>query len=142
MQIWKLCNLSECFNTAGVLHSCTQAMQRSSMSYGHQSYSVHFPFRHSSSFSVASSLSSSPVCIVFDGVMSPTCLVKARAADLCSIKRLWLQLLKMPKGWSFVQGAAFLVQSLTAYYGLKNLGNIKAWPFHPLTSVHMAIVTQ
>lgn len=35
------------------------------------------------------------------------------------------QLLKMPKGWSLVQGAAFLVQSLTAYYGLKSLGDIK-----------------
>ncbi|KAL0036568.1 hypothetical protein WJX79_000784 [Trebouxia sp. C0005] len=35
------------------------------------------------------------------------------------------QLLKMPKGWSFVQGAAFLVQSLTAYYGLKSLGDIQ-----------------
>ena len=31
----------------------------------------------------------------------------------------------MPEGWSFAQGAAFLVQSLTAYYGLKSLGNIK-----------------
>ncbi len=48
----------------------------------------------------------------------------------------------MPKGWSFVQGAAFLVQSLTAYYGLKSLGDIKARSFHPLTSLRMAIVTQ
>lgn len=36
-----------------------------------------------------------------------------------------VQLLKMPTGWSFTQGAAFLVQSLTAYYGLKSLGNIQ-----------------
>lgn len=36
------------------------------------------------------------------------------------------QLLKMPSGWSFAQGAAFLVQSLTAYYGLKSLGNLQA----------------
>ena len=36
-----------------------------------------------------------------------------------------VQLLKMPTGWSFPQGAAFLVQSLTAYYGLKNLGNLQ-----------------
>ncbi len=74
--------------------------------------------------------------------MHSTYRVKARAADLCPIKRLWLQLLKMPEGWSFVQGAAFLVQSLTAYYGLKSLGDIKAQPFHPLTSLQMAIVTQ
>ena len=36
-----------------------------------------------------------------------------------------VQLLKMPGGWSFTQGAAFLVQSLTAYYGLKSLGNLQ-----------------
>ena len=74
--------------------------------------------------------------------MHSTYCVKAHTADLCPIKRLWLQLLKMPKEWSFVQGAAFLVQSLTAYYGLKSLGDIKAWPLHPLTSLHMAIITQ
>ena len=36
-----------------------------------------------------------------------------------------VQLLKLPEGWSFAEGAAFLVQSLTAYYGLKSLGDIK-----------------
>jgi hypothetical protein len=70
-----------------------------------------------------------------------TYLVTAHIADLYPIKRLWLQLLKMPEGWSFVQGAAFLVQSLTAYYGLKSLGDIKAQLLHLLTSLHMAIIT-
>ncbi len=31
----------------------------------------------------------------------------------------------MPGGWSFEQGAAYLVQALTAYYGLLELGNLK-----------------
>ncbi len=31
----------------------------------------------------------------------------------------------MPSGWNFEQGAAYLVQGLTAYYGLFQLGNIK-----------------
>jgi len=31
----------------------------------------------------------------------------------------------LPEGWSFEQGAAYLVQVLTAYYGLIELGNIK-----------------
>lgn len=32
---------------------------------------------------------------------------------------------KIPDGWSFEEGAAFTVQSLTAYYSLVELGNIK-----------------
>jgi alcohol dehydrogenase len=32
---------------------------------------------------------------------------------------------KLPGGWSFEEGAAFTVQSLTAYYALIELGNIK-----------------
>jgi alcohol dehydrogenase len=35
-------------------------------------------------------------------------------------------ILKLPDGWSFEEGAAFTVQSLTAYYSLVELGNIKA----------------
>ena len=34
-------------------------------------------------------------------------------------------ILKLPNGWSFEEGAAFIVQSLTAYYSLVELGNIK-----------------
>ncbi len=34
-------------------------------------------------------------------------------------------LIKVPKDWSDEEGAAYLVQVLTAYYGLKNLGNIQ-----------------
>jgi len=33
--------------------------------------------------------------------------------------------LKMPESWSFEEGAAFIVQALTAYYSLVELGNIK-----------------
>lgn len=36
-----------------------------------------------------------------------------------------MQVLKVPQDWTFAQAAGFLVQSLTAYYGLKSLGNIK-----------------
>ena len=32
---------------------------------------------------------------------------------------------KLPDGWSFEEGAAFVVQSLTAYYALLDLGNLK-----------------
>ena len=32
---------------------------------------------------------------------------------------------QLPVGWSFEEGAAFIVQSLTAYYSLVELGNIK-----------------
>jgi len=32
---------------------------------------------------------------------------------------------KLPAGWSFEEGAAFIVQSLTAYYALLELGNLK-----------------
>jgi alcohol dehydrogenase len=32
---------------------------------------------------------------------------------------------KLPEGWTFEEGAAFTVQSLTAYYALIQLGNIK-----------------
>jgi NADPH:quinone reductase-like Zn-dependent oxidoreductase len=34
-------------------------------------------------------------------------------------------ILNIPSGWSFEDGAAFIVQSLTAYYSLVELGNIK-----------------
>jgi NADPH:quinone reductase-like Zn-dependent oxidoreductase len=34
-------------------------------------------------------------------------------------------ILKLPEGWSFEEGASFIVQSLTAYYSLAELGNIK-----------------
>ena len=34
-------------------------------------------------------------------------------------------LLPIPEAWSFEEGAAYLVQVLTAYYGLKELGNIQ-----------------
>jgi alcohol dehydrogenase len=34
-------------------------------------------------------------------------------------------ILKIPSGWSFEDGAAFIVQSLTAYYSLIELGNVK-----------------
>ncbi len=33
--------------------------------------------------------------------------------------------LPLPKGWSFEEGAAYPVQALTAYYGLKELGKIQ-----------------
>ncbi|MGB5288273.1 MAG: zinc-binding dehydrogenase [Ignavibacteriaceae bacterium] len=34
-------------------------------------------------------------------------------------------ILKLPEGWSFEEGASFIVQALTAYYSLIELGNIK-----------------
>ncbi len=34
-------------------------------------------------------------------------------------------LVPLPEGWSFAEGASYLVQVLTAYYGLKELGNIR-----------------
>ncbi len=34
-------------------------------------------------------------------------------------------ILKLPADWSFEEGASFIVQSLTAYYSLIELGNIK-----------------
>ena len=34
-------------------------------------------------------------------------------------------LIPLPEGWSFAEGASYLVQVLTAYYGLKELGNIQ-----------------
>jgi len=34
-------------------------------------------------------------------------------------------ILKLPADWSFEEGAAFIIQSLTAYYSLIELGNIK-----------------
>jgi alcohol dehydrogenase len=34
-------------------------------------------------------------------------------------------LMKLPDDWSFEEGASFVVQALTAYYALKELGNIK-----------------
>jgi len=36
-----------------------------------------------------------------------------------------LYILKLPESWSFEEGASFIVQSLTAYYALIELGNIK-----------------
>jgi NADPH:quinone reductase-like Zn-dependent oxidoreductase len=35
-------------------------------------------------------------------------------------------ILKLPADWSFEEGASFIVQSLTAYYSLVELGNIKS----------------
>ena len=34
-------------------------------------------------------------------------------------------ILKLPEGWTFEEGASFIVQSLTAYYSLVELGSIK-----------------
>lgn len=34
-------------------------------------------------------------------------------------------LIPIPADWSYAEGAAYLVQVLTAYYGLKNLGNLQ-----------------
>lgn len=34
-------------------------------------------------------------------------------------------LMKLPSDWTFEEGASFVVQALTAYYALKELGNIK-----------------
>lgn len=34
-------------------------------------------------------------------------------------------IMKLPEGWSFEEGASFIVQALTAYYSLIELGNIK-----------------
>ena len=34
-------------------------------------------------------------------------------------------IIKLPEDWSFEEGASFIVQSLTAYYSLVELGNIK-----------------
>ena len=36
-----------------------------------------------------------------------------------------LYIIKLPEDWSFEEGASFIVQSLTAYYSLVELGNIK-----------------
>jgi len=36
--------------------------------------------------------------------------------------------LPLPKGWTMAEGAAYLVQVLTAYYGLVNLGQLHASP--------------
>ncbi len=44
-------------------------------------------------------------------------------ADHLNIHKNYI--LKIPSGWSFEEGAAFIVQSLTAYYSLIELGNIK-----------------
>ena len=35
------------------------------------------------------------------------------------------QMRKLPRGWSFEEGASFLVQGLTSYYGLKALGDVR-----------------
>jgi len=34
-------------------------------------------------------------------------------------------LLKLPDNWTFEEGASFIVQALTAYYAIKELGNVK-----------------
>lgn len=34
-------------------------------------------------------------------------------------------LIKLPEDWSFEEGASFIVQALTAYYALKELGNVQ-----------------
>ncbi|WMJ74234.1 zinc-binding dehydrogenase [Cytophagaceae bacterium ABcell3] len=44
-------------------------------------------------------------------------------ADHLNISSQYIELL--PEGWSFEEGAAFLVQALTAYYALKPLGNVQ-----------------
>ncbi len=44
-------------------------------------------------------------------------------ADHLNINKNYI--LKIPVGWSFEEGAAFIVQSLTAYYSLIELGNIQ-----------------
>lgn len=44
-------------------------------------------------------------------------------ADYLNINKNYI--LKIPDGWSFEEGAAFIVQSLTAYYSLVALGNIQ-----------------
>ena len=41
----------------------------------------------------------------------------------------------LPNGWSFEEGAAYLVQALTAYYGLVTLGGLKA---HHRVLIHSA----
>jgi alcohol dehydrogenase len=43
--------------------------------------------------------------------------------NLLNINKNYVQ--PLPKSWSFEEGAAFIVQSLTAYYSLIELGNIK-----------------
>lgn len=35
-------------------------------------------------------------------------------------------LMKLPENWSFEEGASFIVQALTAYYAIKELGNIQS----------------
>jgi alcohol dehydrogenase len=35
-------------------------------------------------------------------------------------------LMKLPEDWSFEEGASFIVQALTAYYAIKELGNIQS----------------
>jgi len=44
-------------------------------------------------------------------------------ANYLNINKNYIQ--KLPSDWSFEEGAAFIVQSLTAYYSLIELGNIK-----------------
>lgn len=44
-------------------------------------------------------------------------------ASLIDIEPHYIQ--PLPKGWSFSQGAGYLVQTLTAFYGLTELGNLK-----------------
>jgi alcohol dehydrogenase len=44
-------------------------------------------------------------------------------ADMIDSDEDYLQ--KLPEGWSYNQGAAYLVQTLTAWYALNDLGNLK-----------------
>jgi len=44
-------------------------------------------------------------------------------ANYLNINKNYIQ--QLPEGWSFEEGAAFIVQSLTSYYSLVELGNIK-----------------
>lgn len=45
-------------------------------------------------------------------------------ASIIDIEENYIQ--PLPNAWSFSQGAAYLVQTLTAFYGLTELGNLKA----------------
>lgn len=53
--------------------------------------------------------------------------------ELLNINKNYIQ--QLPAGWSFEEGAAFIVQSLTAYYSLIELGNIKD---HSTILIHSA----
>ncbi len=44
-------------------------------------------------------------------------------------------IISLPQQWSYQEGASYLVQVLTAYYGLKNLGNLQS---HHTVLIHSA----